>query len=80
MVIELNDTPKSPSCFTNEIKKAIVKRDKMFQKWIAEPTIENQTRDKEIRNKVTNLIRNGKRDDNFKKLGENPIKKKFIGH
>ena len=47
----------------------------MFQKWIAEPTIENQTRYKQIRNKVTNLIRNGKRDDNFKKLGKNPSPK-----
>ena len=74
-VFETSDSPKSASWITNEIKNAIVKRGKAFQKWIAEPTIENQTRYKQIRNKVTNLIRNGKRDDNFKKLGKNPSPK-----
>ena len=38
----------------------------MFQKWIAELTIENQTRYQQRRNKVTNLVRNGK-NDNLKK-------------
>ena len=39
-VFETTDSPKSASWNTNEIKIAIVKRDKLFQKWIAEPTIE----------------------------------------
>ena len=71
-VFETSDSSKSASWITNEIKKAIVKRDKMFQRWIAQPTIENQTRYKQIRNKITNLIRNGKRDNNFEKLDKNP--------
>ena len=74
---ETSNSPKSASWITNEIKSAIVERDKMFQRLIAEPTIENQTRYKQIRNKVTNLIRNGKRDNNFKKLGKNPKPKIF---
>ena len=56
-------------------KMPLYRETKCFEKWIAEPTIENQTRYKQIRNKVTNLIRNGKRDDNFKKLGKNPSPK-----
>ena len=68
-VIETTYSPKSASWITNKIKNA--KRNKMFHKWIAERTIEIQTRYKQIRIKVTNLI-SGKKDDNFKKLGKNP--------
>ena len=70
-VIEVTDPPKSASWVTNKIKNVIVKRDEMFQKRIAEPAIENQTRYKQTRYKVTNLIRNRKRDNNVKRFGKN---------
>ena len=44
----------------------------MIQKWIAEPTIENQTSYRQIRHKVTKLLRKGNEDDNFKKLCKSP--------
>ena len=76
-VIETTDSPNSASWITNEIKNAIVNRDKTFPKRIAESTIENKTRYKHIRNEVTKLIRNGKRDNNFQKLGQKPHTKKI---
>ena len=65
-VFETTDSPKFASWITNELKNA-KKRDKLFQKWIAERTIEKQTRYKQILNKVSNLIRNGEKDDKLKK-------------
>ena len=60
---------------TNTVKNAITKRDRLFQKWTRSPTEENLIKYRKQRNLVTSLIRNAKRDCNYKKLGPNPTSK-----
>ena len=45
---------------TNEIKNTIVKRNKLFEKWIQNPAKTNSELYKNARNNVTNLIRKEK--------------------
>ena len=49
----------------------------MFEKWIQNPAKTNRERYKTARNNVTKLIRKEKRNENFKKLGENPTPKQI---
>ena len=65
----------SDTWITNSVKNAINKRDKLFQKWVSNPSDENHRLYKTQRNNVTAIIRKAKRDDNFKKLGSNPTAK-----
>lgn len=60
---------------TNKVKNAITKRNKLFQLWVQSPTQNNKNIYKRQRNVVTSLIRNAKRECNYKKLGENPSSK-----
>ena len=60
---------------TNEIRNAITKRDKLFHQWVQSPNEINRDLYKRQRNIVTSLIRNAKRDCNYKKLGNNPSSK-----
>ena len=59
----------------NAIKNAITKRDRLFQKWISEPSAENKSSYKKQRNIMMRLLRSAKRDCNLSKLGENPTQK-----
>ena len=67
----MNKLTSKQSWITNEIKTFITKRDTMFQKWIHSPTEENHILYKTIRNKVTQIIRTGKKQANFDALGQN---------
>ena len=60
---------------TNQVKNAMNKRDKMFQKWVCNPSEENHELYKKQRNNVTAIIRKAKRAHNFEKLGKNPSSK-----
>ena len=60
---------------TNSIKNALCKRDELYQKYIDNPCDDNKNKYKSYRNKVTHMIREAKRNDNFKKLGKNPDSK-----
>ena len=44
----------------------------MFDKWINNPSTENQEKYKTIRNKVSALIREAKKEVNYRKTGEDP--------
>ena len=57
---------------TNEIRNAITKKDKLFHQWVQSPNEINRDLYKRQRNIVTSLIRNAKRDCNYKKLGNSP--------
>ena len=56
----------------NNVKNAISKRNKLFQKWACNPTDENYHLYEKQRNNDTTIIRKAKRDDNLKKRGSNP--------
>ena len=56
----------------NKIKNAITKRNKLFQIWVEKPTKSNHDNYKSFRNKVCLMIREAKKQDNFRKLGVNP--------
>ena len=56
----------------NKIKKAIPKRNKLFQTWVEKPTKSNHDDYKSVRNKVCSMIREARKQDNFRKLGVNP--------
>ena len=60
---------------TNQIKRAITKRDKLFQKWINDPNETNRSAYRKQRNEVTQKIRAAKRDANLKRLGHQPTPK-----
>ena len=60
---------------TNKIKNAITRRNKLFEKWINIPSIENQKKYKPIRNKVSALIREAKKEVNYRKIGKDPSAK-----
>ena len=66
---------KHGSWITNQIKNSIKKRDNLFQNWIKNPTNENHLAFKKVRNQIRSMIRNAKREQNFKELGENPSTK-----
>ena len=53
---------------TNEIKNAIVRTNKLFEKGIQNPTKTNLERYKTLRNNVNNLVRKEKRNENFQKF------------
>ena len=65
---------KEPSnqWINNKIKNAVTKRNKLFQTWVENPTKSNHDDYKSFRNKVCSMIREAKKQDNFKKLGVNP--------
>ena len=71
------DHKPASSWITNKIKNEIKKRDKLFQKWIEDPSDDNRSKYKAIRNKITKEIKNAKREHNFCKLGTNPTVKKI---
>ena len=56
----------------NKIKNAITKRNKLFPIWVEKPTKSNHDNYKSFRNKVCLMIREAKKQDNFRKLGVNP--------
>ena len=57
----------SDSWITNSVKNATNKRDKLFRKWVSNPTDANHRFYKKQRKNVTTNIPKAKRDDNFKK-------------
>ena len=60
---------------TNKIKNAITRRNTLFEKWINNPSTENQEKYKTIRNKVSALIREAKKEVNYSKIGKDPSAK-----
>ena len=60
---------------TNKLKNAISKRDELFQNWVKNPSDQTREKNRKFRNKVTSMIREAKREANFKRLGENPSSK-----
>ena len=56
-------------------KDALLNRDQLYQKWIDNPCDDYRKKYKSYRNKVTHMIREAKRADNFEKLGEKPDSK-----
>ena len=64
---------KEPSnqWIANNIKKAITKRNKLFQTWVEKPSKSNHDY-KSFRNKVCSMIREAKKQNNIRKLGINP--------
>ena len=69
-VCSAKETPNQ--WITNKIKNAITKRDKLFETWVEKPTKSNHDDYKSFRNKVCSMIREAKKQDNFRKLGVNP--------
>ena len=65
---------KEPSIqwINNKIKNAITKRIKLFQIWVEKPTKSKHDDYKSFGNKVCSMIREAKKQDNFRKLGVNP--------
>ena len=65
---------KEPSnqWINNKIRNAITKRNKLSQIWVEKPTKSNHDNYKSFRNKVCLMIREAKKQDNFRKLGVNP--------
>ena len=60
-------------CFdNNKIKNAITKLNKLFQIWVEKPIKSNHDNCKSFRNKVCLMIREAKKQNNFRKLGVNP--------
>ena len=49
----------------------------MFEKWINNPSTEYQEKYKTITDKVSALIREGKKEVNYRKIGKNPSAKYF---
>ena len=60
---------------TNKFKNAITRRNTLFQKWINNPSTENREKYKTIRNKVSVLIRDAKKEVNYRKIGKDPSAK-----
>ena len=60
---------------TNKIKNAITRRNTLFEKWINNPSTENHTKYKTVRNKVSALIREAKKEVNHRKIGKDPSAK-----
>ena len=60
---------------TNKIKNAITRRITLFEKWINNPSTENQEKYKTLRNKVSALIREAKKEVSYRKIGKDPSAK-----
>ena len=60
---------------TNEIKRVILKSDNLFDLLVQSPCENSKNLFKRQRNLVTSLIRNAKRECNYRKLGNNPSSK-----
>ena len=60
---------------TNKIKNAIKKRDRLYQIWLDNSSTENRERYRQIRNYDTQIIRESKREENFRNLENNPTAK-----
>ena len=60
---------------TNEIKRVILKSDNLFDLLVQSPCENSINLFKRQRNLVTSLIRNAKRECNYRKLGNNPSSK-----
>ena len=60
---------------TNKNKNAITRRNTLFEKWINNPSTENQEKYKTIRNKVSALIREAKKEVNYCKIEKDPSAK-----
>ena len=54
----------------NEQPEFALQKDNLFQKCIADRSIDNQNWYKQFRNKITKWIRGRKKEDNFRKLGK----------
>ena len=65
---------KEPSIqwINNKISNAITKRNKLSQIWVEKPTKSNHDDYKSFGIKVCSMIREAKKQDNFRKLGVNP--------
>ena len=57
---------------TYKFKNAITRRNTLFEKWINNPSTENQEKYKTIGNKVSALIREAKKEVNYRKIGKDP--------
>ena len=55
---------------TNKIKNAIKKRDRLYQIWLDNSSTENRERYRQFRNYVTQIIRESKREENFRNIGK----------
>ena len=58
-------------------QNAIHKRGSLFQKWLSERSAEKHAVNKKCRNRVTKLIRDGKKGANQRQLEENPHQEKL---
>ena len=65
---------KEPSnqWITTRIEYAITKRNKLFQTWVEKPTKRNHDDYKSFKNEVSSIIREAKKQDNFRKPNVNP--------
>ena len=60
---------------TNKNENAITIRNTLFEKWINNPSTENQEKHKTIKSTVSALIREAKKEVNYRKIGKNPSAK-----
>ena len=60
---------------TNKIKNAIRRRNTWLEKWIINPSTENQEKYKTIRDKVTALIGEARKKVNYRKFEKDPSAK-----
>ena len=60
---------------TNKVKNAITRRNTLFEKWVNNPSTENQEKYKTIRNKVSALIGEANEEVNYRKYGKDPSAK-----
>ena len=56
----------------NKIKNAMKRRNRLFQIWINNPTSSNHKHYTKYRNRVSAIIHEAKKIENFNKLGQNP--------
>ena len=61
----------------NQIKRAITKRDELFQKWIEDSNATNRSAYRKQRNEMTQKTRAAKPDANFKKIGHEQFPKRI---
>ena len=73
--VKIRQQHNSHDWITHEIRNAITKRDKLFHQWVQSPNEIDRDLYNRQRNIVTSLIRNAKRDCNYKKLENNPFSK-----
>ena len=56
----------------NKLKTCIIKRNSSFHKWVKDHTEKNRHAVQKPWNDIKKLIRNAKREQMFKELGNNP--------